>query len=85
MTTALNISSPKVLKNAGGTVLTVSVIAPGSGPGTIYEAATIGAAAAENQIASVPAAVGVYRIDFPCSTGIVVAPSPGQVPAVSFS
>ena len=42
MTTALNITSPKLVKNAGGTVLAVSVIAPGSGPGTIHDCAAAG-------------------------------------------
>jgi hypothetical protein len=84
MSTALNITGPRVLKNAGGTVLVVSVIAPGTGPGKIHDCATTGAAAAENQVALVPAAVGTYQINFPCLVGIVVAPGSGQMLAVSF-
>jgi hypothetical protein len=84
MSTALNITSPKVLKNAPGTVLTATVVHPGSGPGIICDCATTGVAAAENQVASVPAAVGTYQIDFPCLVGIVVVPGPGQTLAVSF-
>ena len=38
MSTALNITGPRVLKNAGGTVLVVSVIAPGTAPAKLTTA-----------------------------------------------
>ena len=85
MSSALNITSPKLVKNAGGTVLAVSVIAPGSAPGSINDCAATGAAAAENQVASTPVAVGTYQINFPCLVGIVVVPGAGQVLAVNFT
>jgi hypothetical protein len=85
MSTALNITSPKLVKNAGGTVLVVSVIFPGSGPGMINDCAGIGAAAAENQVAVIPPVAGVYQINFVCTTGIVVTPGPGQQLAVNFA
>jgi hypothetical protein len=84
MATALNISSPRVLKNAGGTVLAVSVIAPGHAPATLHDCATAAAADVSNQVGTVPAAAGTYQINFPCATGVVVVPGAGQVLAVSF-
>jgi hypothetical protein len=82
--TALNITSPKALKNAGGTLLAVSVIVPGDGPATLHDCAAPGAASIENQVASIPGAVGTYQINFPCLVGIAVVPGPGQTLAVSF-
>jgi hypothetical protein len=84
MSTALNISSPKSVKNAGGTVLAATVVVAGTGPGTLHDCAMTAAADVSNQVASVPAAVGTYQINFPCLVGIVVVPGAGQTLAVSF-
>ena len=56
----------------------------GSAAGTANDCATTGAAAAANQLATIPAAVGIISVDWPCLAGIVVVPGSGQTLAVSF-
>ena len=84
VSTALNITSAKVLKAAPGAVLVVTVVVAGSTPGTVNDCTTTGAAAAANQVATIPNTVGSYAINFPCLAGIVVVPGSGQTLAVSY-
>jgi hypothetical protein len=51
--------------------------------GTATDCATAGAAAASNQVATIPNALGSYAVNFPCLVGIVVVPGSGQTLAVS--
>jgi hypothetical protein len=85
LNTALDITEPTVVKATPGSVGTLTVVVAGSGPGTVNDCTTTGAAAAANQIATAPAQVGSQRIDFPCQNGIVVVPGPGQTLAISYA
>ena len=82
---ALNITANTVVKAANGFVVTVSVIATSSTAGSIHDAATVAAAATANQLAVIPATVGVYTLNFPTSSGIVIKPGSGQTIAVSYT
>lgn len=82
--TALNITTATIVKAAPGTVLNATVVVAGSGAGTINDCLTTGAAAAANQIASLPAAVGSVQLNFPCLVGIVVVPGTGQTISLSY-
>jgi hypothetical protein len=82
VSTSLNITAAKVLKAGPGAVLVVTVVVAGSAPGTVNDCATTGAAAAANQVATIPNTVGSYAINVPCVVGIVV-PGSGQTLAVS--
>jgi len=81
---ALNITVSTVVKAAPGQVLTATEVVAGNAPGTINDCLTTGAAAAANQIATLPASVGSQRLDFPCQVGIVVVPGTGQTIAISY-
>lgn len=83
--TTLNVSAATVIKLGIGRIVKVSVVTAGSAAGTVNDAATTGAAAAANQIATIPNAVGVVSLDFPVNSGIVVVPGTGQVLAVCWA
>lgn len=82
-TNKLNITAATVVKATAGRICTVVVNVAGAA-GTLNDCATTGAAAAANLIFAIPATVGVYKVDFPCLAGIVVAPGAAQVVSVSF-
>jgi len=82
--TALNLSASTAIKATAGRVCQVNVITAGSAPGAIHDCATTGTAAAANQVAVIPNTVGLYKIDFPCATGITYVLGTGQVVAVSY-
>lgn len=82
---ALNITSATVIKAGPGKVVNVSVLVAGSAAGSVNDAATVGAVAAANEVASIPNSVGVVNLNhFPCANGIVVTPGTGQTLAVSY-
>lgn len=82
-TTKFNLSASTVVKAGAGRLMKVSVITAGA-VGTVNDCLTTGAAAIGNQIGVIPAAVGVYTFDWPCTTGIVYVPGAAQVVAVSY-
>ena len=82
--TFFNITAATVVKTTSGRVAKISVIVAGSAAGSVYDAATTGAAAAANEIAVIPATAGIINIDFPVSNGIVVTPGTGQTLAISY-
>ena len=82
--TFFNVTADTLVKAKSGRVAKVSVIVAGSAPGAIHDSATIGAAAAANEIAVIPNTVGVYNIDFPVSNGIVIKAGTGNTIAVSY-
>jgi hypothetical protein len=83
LSTSLNITAATVIKAAPGRLVRISVIVAGAA-GTANDCTTTGAAAAANEIAVIPAAVGPVPLDWPCLAGIVVVPGTGQTIAVSF-
>lgn len=62
----------------------VSVIVAGSAVGSVNDVATTGAAAVTNQIFVIPNTVGVYTLDWPCNSGLVVTPGTGQTLVISY-
>ncbi|OYV61585.1 MAG: hypothetical protein B7Z69_00540 [Actinobacteria bacterium 21-73-9] len=80
----LDVTTATVIKASSGRVCNVNVIVAGSTAGTVNDVATTGGAAAANQVATIPDAVGNYSIQMPCLTGIVVVPGTGQTVAVSY-
>jgi hypothetical protein len=83
LSSSLNITAAKVVKATPGRIARVVVSAPGttSGALTLNDCATTGAAAAANQILSIPfgsmTSGQVINLDFPCAVGIVVSAVPG--------
>jgi hypothetical protein len=78
-----NITAGTNVKTTPGKVLKMSVIVAGAA-GTLNDIAAFGSAAVGNQIAVIPAVVGVYDINWTCTTGIVVVPGAAQVVALEW-
>ena len=84
-----NITAATVVKATPGTIMTVSVIVPGSAVGSVNDCATTGAAAASNQLATIPmipdTANGVIEFNNgACVAGIVVVPGSGMTVAAEY-
>lgn len=81
----LNITAGAVVvKGTPGRICKVVVNTAGSASGSVSDCATTGAVAAANLVFTIPQTAGVYSLDFPCNTGIVVTAGTGQVLSVSF-
>ena len=78
------ITSTKVVKNVGGWIANISVIVAGSTTGLIYDTNTA-ATISGNRLYTIPNTVGVYVIQMPCNSGIVVAPGTSQVVAINYT
>lgn len=74
-----NITTPTLLKGTPGTIFSVIVIAAGSIAGALYDATSVAAANAANQIAPIPTSGGpIFLFEWPCQYGIVLIPGAGQ-------
>ena len=82
-TTKLNITTATVIKAAPGVMIAFTVNVIGSA-GTINDTTTTGGVAAANQMAPIPAVLGVYYITMPFLNGLVVSPGASQVVSVSY-
>jgi hypothetical protein len=80
----LDITAQTLVKGAPGRIMRVSVVVAGTAAGTVNDAATTGAASASNAVATIPNAIGVTALNFPCFNGIVVTPGAGQTLSVSY-
>ena len=80
----LNITAATVVKPTPGTLFRFSVTTAGAA-GAVYDANTTGGNIAANLIATLPATVGVYELEWPCSNGILVSPGAAQVVSVAFA
>jgi len=82
---APGVSAQSVVSANPGRLCVVTVIAPGSASGTIYDASTTATAVAGRRLWTIPQTAGTYPIGLPVEYGIVVTPGTGQVVAVGYS
>jgi hypothetical protein len=84
--TSLNITSATVVKtvSAGAKRIVKFIVTTAGAAGGIYDASTTGGNAAANLIAIMPATVGIYEVNFPVASGILVTPGASQVVSVSY-
>jgi hypothetical protein len=82
---AINLTGPQIVKAAPGVCVSILVVTPGTaGAITLNDTTSVGGAAATNEIFSAPfsalTAGQSVKLNWPCSTGIVVsaAPTGGQ-------
>jgi len=80
-----NVTSSTVIKATAGRAFRVAVVVAGSAAGAIHDIATTGGVANANRIAIIPNTVGIYEINWPCATGIVLVPGTGQTLSISYS
>ena len=81
----LNVTAATVIKNGAGVCVSVTVVTAGSTAGAAYDSNSTTGNTAANQFGTLPNTVGTYTFNWPCATGIVLAPGTSQVLAVSFS
>ena len=81
---AITAGTPAIVKAGPGMVCALTVIAAGSGVGTINDCTATAAATTANQMASIPETVGTYQLNFPALHGIVVTPGTGQQVSLSY-
>lgn len=84
--TALSVSAPTLLKSGKGRLGVVSLSSWGSSAGVLYDAASVGAASAANQIGYVlnTSAQATIEYNFPFFNGLVFVPGTGQVVSISY-
>jgi hypothetical protein len=77
------ISTTTVVKSSAGRVAAISVTTAGSTVGHVYDSANASVTTAPLYV--IPEAVGLYIVNLPVNSGIVVAVGSGQVLTVSWS
>lgn len=82
---ALDITAATVVKASAGVLYRVSVTTAGSAAGSVYDYASTSGQGASDLVASIPNAVGVTELLWPCNTGILIVPGTGQIVSVSYT
>lgn len=82
----LNVTAATVVQTAaaGAQRIIRFVVTTAGAAGALYDASTTGGAAAASLIAVMPATVGIYDLNFPIASGVLVVPGSGQVVSVSY-
>lgn len=80
-----NLTAATVVKATPGRCVTVSVIVAGSAAGTANDVTLTADAVVANQFGTIPNAVGIYKFDWPCLSGIVIVPGTDQTVSVAFN
>lgn len=80
----LNITAATVVKASRGQLYQISVLVAGSAVGGAYDLAVTSGAGIANQLFVIPNTVGIYKINMPANTGILIVPGTGQTVAVSY-
>jgi hypothetical protein len=81
---SLGLSAAGAVKTSAGRIGTIVVTTAGSTAGAIYDSPTTTASAAL-LIATIPATIGVIKLDMPVTTGIWFVPGTSQVVSVSYN
>lgn len=83
--TFLGISESSLLSQGSGRLVNIVVAVAGSAAGTAHDAASVLDAATDNVIMVIPATVGIYQVNVPFSSGLVIQPGTGQTISVTYS
>jgi hypothetical protein len=84
-TTSATVTAPTMVITGPGRLVNVSVLVAGSAPGTINNANSTSAAAAENALRIAPNTVGVHEANQLFVNGLVIVPGTGQSLNVTYS
>ena len=77
------ITSATVVKNSSGRICEIAVISAGTTTGYVYDSASTSATTAT--MIPIPNVVGVYKVQWPVATGILVIPGTGQTISGTYS
>src|ERR1700677_3340977 len=77
------ITNATVVKNSAGRICEIAVISAGTTTGYVYDSASASVTTAT--MIPIPNVIGVYRVQWPCATGILVIPGTGQTISGTFS
>lgn len=83
--TSLTITTPTLIYNGAGYLVSFSVVVAGSTAGTISNTDAVATVAAPNALCVIPAAVGITKVGQVFSSGLVVTPGTGQSVNVTYS
>lgn len=81
---ALNITAATLVKAGLGRVFKICNPVPGTGAGSVNDAASTGAATTANQIMAIPPSPVCYDLNWPIASGLVVTPGTGQTLVVTY-
>jgi hypothetical protein len=81
---SLDVTAASVVKATPGVLVTITVLVAGAA-GAAYDSTSTSGNTAADQICVIPAAVGIYALNWPCFNGIVIAPGASQVVSVAYS
>jgi hypothetical protein len=81
--TRLDLTSATLVKSGEGRVSYISVTVAGTTVGKAYDATST--SGTSNAICAIPNTIGVYQVNIPFTTGLVVTPGTGQTVTVSYS
>jgi hypothetical protein len=82
VSTKEGITAPTVVKTSAGRVASVSILVAGTTPGTVYDSASLTPNA---PLILIPNLLGLYEINMPTDSGILVVPGADQVLTVNWS
>lgn len=82
--TALNVSTQTVVKASPGRLVRVDVTVAGTTAGSVNDTATIAGIATSNLVATMPNAIGITSLDFPCANGITFTPGSGMTASIAY-
>lgn len=77
------ITAATVVKATAGRICEISVIAAGTATGFVYDSATTLTTTAT--MIPIPNVVGVYRVQWPMASGILIIPGTGQIISGTYS
>lgn len=81
---ALGAATTTVIKAAPGRICSISVTTAGTTVGAVYDSKLTTGNSAKNQLFVIPNTVGVTKLEWPCSVGIVITTGTGQTVSVSY-
>ena len=77
------ITNATVVKNSAGRICEIAVISAGTTTGYVYDSASSSATTAI--MIPIPNIVGVYKVQWPCATGILIIPGASQTISGTYS
>jgi len=83
MQTRLDITAATLVKSGEGRVAYISVTVAGTTVGHAYDSTSTGATS--STICVIPNTIGVFQVNMPFTTGLIVTPGTGQTVSVSYS